>query len=68
MAFVFRQRLNTLKSAWYQPSAIFRHASSQQVETYDIGIVGGGIVGLATARELKIRFPDAKIRLFEKVV
>jgi len=33
----------------------------------DVGIVGGGIVGLATARELKLRHPDLRVVLFEKV-
>jgi L-2-hydroxyglutarate oxidase len=33
---------------------------------YDIAIVGGGIVGAATLYKLQIRFPSAKIILFEK--
>eukprot|EP00055_Hartaetosiga_balthica_P012327 m.59499 g.59499 ORF g.59499 m.59499 type:complete len:482 (+) comp7911_c0_seq4:169-1614(+) len=33
---------------------------------YDIGIIGGGIVGVACARELKHRFPKKKIILIEK--
>jgi L-2-hydroxyglutarate oxidase LhgO len=33
---------------------------------YDIGIVGGGIIGLATARELLLRNPALKIAVFEK--
>jgi glycine/D-amino acid oxidase-like deaminating enzyme len=33
---------------------------------YDIGIVGGGIIGLATARELLTRNPGLKIVVFEK--
>lgn len=33
---------------------------------YDFAIVGGGIVGLATARELAIRHPGASIVLLEK--
>lgn len=32
----------------------------------DIAIVGGGIVGLAMAREAKRRWPDQKITVFEK--
>lgn len=35
--------------------------------TYDVGVVGGGIVGLATARELKLRFPHLRVVVFEKV-
>jgi len=35
-------------------------------QSYDIGIVGGGIIGCATARQLSIKYPDKKIILFEK--
>lgn len=34
--------------------------------TYDVAIVGGGIVGLATAMELLSRFPSLKLILLEK--
>jgi L-2-hydroxyglutarate oxidase LhgO len=34
--------------------------------TYDIAIVGGGIVGLATGRELLRRHPDLKLIVLEK--
>lgn len=34
--------------------------------TYDIAVVGGGIVGLATARELLRRRPGAKVAVVEK--
>jgi L-2-hydroxyglutarate oxidase LhgO len=33
---------------------------------YDIAIIGGGIVGLATARELALRHPSLRIALLEK--
>jgi len=33
---------------------------------YDITLIGGGIVGAATAMELKQRYPDARILLIEK--
>ena len=33
---------------------------------YDIAVVGGGIVGLATSRELKLRFPGLSIAGVEK--
>jgi len=35
-------------------------------ERYDLVVVGGGIIGLATARELRRRFPDASIMVVEK--
>jgi 2-hydroxyglutarate dehydrogenase len=34
--------------------------------SYDVVIVGGGIVGLATAQELVLRHPDLKFGLVEK--
>jgi len=34
--------------------------------TYDIGIIGGGIVGAATFYQLQNRYPDLKIVLIEK--
>lgn len=33
---------------------------------FDVVVVGGGIVGCATARQLKITNPDLKIALVEK--
>ncbi|ORZ15649.1 FAD dependent oxidoreductase [Absidia repens] len=35
-------------------------------ETFDVCIVGGGIVGLATARELLTRYPGMKVCVLEK--
>ena len=35
-------------------------------KTYDICIIGGGIVGLATAYKLSLQKPDLKILLLEK--
>ena len=34
--------------------------------TYDIAVVGGGIVGLATTRELKLRYPHLTVAGLEK--
>ena len=33
---------------------------------FDVSIVGGGIVGLATAYKLQIKFPNLKIAVLEK--
>lgn len=41
----------------------YREAKSQK---YDIVVVGGGIVGTASARELLLRHPDWKIAVVEK--
>ena len=38
----------------------------QKNNCYDLAIVGGGIVGLATARELILRHPGMKLVLLEK--
>lgn len=35
-------------------------------ESSDMGIIGGGVVGLAIARELKIKYPEKKVILLEK--
>jgi len=33
---------------------------------YDLVVVGGGIVGLATARQMALQYPKMKIALVEK--
>jgi len=45
-----------------------RHRSKENTGgmIYDIAVVGGGIVGLATTRELKERFPHLKVAGVEK--
>ena len=35
-------------------------------DLYDLGVVGGGIVGLATAYKYQLRYPHKKIAIFEK--
>lgn len=41
-------------------------ARSETSSSADFLVIGGGIVGLATARELSLRAPDARIVLLEK--
>src|SRR6266516_4509437 len=36
------------------------------LDRYDLVVIGGGIIGLATARELRRRFPGASIAVLEK--
>ncbi len=38
---------------------------SQPADQTDFIVIGGGIVGLATARRLQIRYPDCSVRLVE---
>ena len=38
----------------------------RSVSTYNVVVVGGGIIGLATAQELVLRHPNLKIGLLEK--
>jgi len=37
-----------------------------QQNTFDFAIVGGGIVGLATAYKLQLKYPDKSVAIFEK--
>lgn len=41
-------------------------ASDLPFSTYDVAVVGGGIVGLATVRELLLRHPSLSFILLEK--
>jgi len=44
----------------------FRHAAQRSPIHYDFCVIGGGIVGLATARELLLRRPTAGVLVLEK--
>ena len=43
-----------------------RPATSAPPSACDIAVVGAGIVGLATARELRMRHPDAEVTVLER--
>ncbi|KAF6780219.1 hypothetical protein AHF37_00475 [Paragonimus kellicotti] len=61
MSFVVQQP----KSIWKSVSTQVFSAKDSQIHV-DCTIVGGGIVGLATARELSIRHPSMKFAVVEK--
>ena len=42
------------------------HVFEIEIMTYDIAIIGGGIVGAATLYKMQTRYPDLKIALIEK--
>jgi L-2-hydroxyglutarate oxidase LhgO len=48
------------------PALEFVASSSPERSAYDVAIVGGGIVGLATARELLLRRPQLRLIVLEK--
>lgn len=45
---------------------VLTHAGLLDPRVYDVAIVGGGIVGLATAREIRKKWPKKSIILLEK--
>jgi len=52
----------SIRDAWR-----YTHSTSQTEHAiYDFAIVGGGIVGLASAHELLIRYPRASLAVLEK--
>jgi len=50
----------------YYFELLFGLISSQEIPSYDIAVIGTGIVGLATARELIIRYPNLKFIVVDK--
>lgn len=62
-------KMNTYKtcSRFLSPSKLL-HISSKSASSgqYDLAVVGGGIVGVASAREILLRHPKTKIAILEK--
>ncbi|XP_044732474.1 L-2-hydroxyglutarate dehydrogenase, mitochondrial [Chrysoperla carnea] len=48
------------------PQIICRHFSNETKNFYDLVVIGGGIVGVASAREILLRFPKLKVAVVEK--
>ncbi|XP_054154225.1 L-2-hydroxyglutarate dehydrogenase, mitochondrial-like [Oppia nitens] len=59
-------RSDLIVRKFFTVSALGYEWNSEKEHNYDIVIVGGGIVGTATARELAIRNPKLKLAIIEK--
>jgi len=59
---IIRQGKNVIKNCYVRG-----YSSSNLIASdIDVGVIGGGIIGLAVARELLIRNPKLKVTIFEK--
>lgn len=43
-----------------------KHCSRENPRNYDVAVIGAGIVGLATARELILRYPHLSFVVLDK--
>lgn len=51
---------------FYKSLILFLWISDQNGGEYDVAVIGGGIVGMATAREMKVRHPNLSFIVLEK--
>src|ERR1700730_2092317 len=58
--------MSGLSNPYPQPRICASRGTSVMAESIDVTIVGAGIVGLATARELLIRRPSLRLTMLEK--
>lgn len=72
--YTFRLKVNQSYHYWkWHVNAIFHFKpdfisliSNQNGGEYDVAVIGGGIVGMATAREMKVRHPNLSFIVLEK--
>ncbi|KAG8348751.1 putative FAD dependent oxidoreductase [Trypanosoma vivax] len=49
-----------------QQDSLLTFSADSRREFYDVAVVGGGIVGVATAREIRRRYPQKRVIILEK--
>lgn len=60
------QTMKFLKPILFSRRLYSAHKATQKIGEYDVAIIGGGIIGTATARELLSVYPKLKAVLLEK--
>lgn len=66
MSRVFKEIIRVHKTGRALNVRAFSVSSANNSDEFDIVVVGGGIVGAATARELKQKYPNYKMAIVEK--
>lgn len=52
--------------ATHSENALHTYSTNHRRDVYDVAVVGGGIVGVATAREIRLKYPNKRVVLLEK--